>query len=103
MLASARPLACRRSCAAGLRLALSESKCRLPDRTRRGVQLTDETLAESLLFAVQGVINPERLAHMARGASARRPDAAADLARVILAGPTPQINRLSPQGGISVV
>lgn len=66
--------------------------------TERGaaVQLTDETLAESLLPAVQELLfNPERLAHMAAAARALdRPDAAADLARVILAEthPPQQVN-----------
>lgn len=61
--------------------------------TERGaaVQLADETLAESLLPTVRGLLrDPERLARMAAAArSLDRPDAAADLARVIVAESKP--------------
>ncbi len=61
--------------------------------TERGaaVQLTDETVADSLLPTVRELLsNPERLGRMATAArSLDRPDAAADLARVILAESTP--------------
>jgi UDP-N-acetylglucosamine--N-acetylmuramyl-(pentapeptide) pyrophosphoryl-undecaprenol N-acetylglucosamine transferase len=57
--------------------------------TERGaaVQLTDETLPEALLPTVRALLfDPDRLADMAAAAAALdRPDAAADLARLILA------------------
>ena len=55
------------------------------------VQLTDETLAESLLPTVRGLLfDPERLAGMAAAAAALdRPEAATDLARLILAQGAP--------------
>ncbi len=57
--------------------------------TERGaaVQLTDETLPEALLPTVRALLfAPDRLAGMAAAAAALdRPDAAADLARLILA------------------
>lgn len=65
--------------------------------TERGaaVQLVDETLAESLLPTVRELLfNPERLSRMAAAAKTLdRPNAAADLAQVILAESTP-----SPRG-----
>lgn len=68
--------------------------------TERGaaVQLVDETLAESLLPTVRELLfNPERLSRMAAAAKTLdRPNAAADLARVILAESTP-----SPRGNSS--
>jgi UDP-N-acetylglucosamine--N-acetylmuramyl-(pentapeptide) pyrophosphoryl-undecaprenol N-acetylglucosamine transferase len=57
--------------------------------TERGaaVQLTDETLPQALLPTVRALLfDPDRLADMAAAAAALdRPDAAADLARLILA------------------
>lgn len=61
--------------------------------TERGaaVQLTDETLAETLLPAVRDLLfNSEKLARMAAAAAALdKPDAAAGLARVIMAEAKP--------------
>lgn len=61
--------------------------------TERGaaVQLTDETLAESMLPTVLGLLrDPEKLDQMATAARALdKPDAATDLARLILAESKP--------------
>lgn len=61
--------------------------------TERGaaVQLTDETLAEALLPTVRGLLfDGDRLARMSAAAAALdRPNAAADLARLILAQGAP--------------
>jgi UDP-N-acetylglucosamine--N-acetylmuramyl-(pentapeptide) pyrophosphoryl-undecaprenol N-acetylglucosamine transferase len=62
------------------------------------VQLIDETLAETLLPTIQSLLfNQEKLSQMAAAAVALdRPDAAVDLARVILAEATPTARAASP-------